>query len=182
MVPTELHCAGCRLSIFQFLTEVYYPACHHIFCPACMRQGVQSQGCFTCPLDYVSVAICADDSERFYTCLSQWISAESDGKDTEKAWNALKPCVNFTLFPCRMPKNHPGYEVCPYDHSLKSQAPETTWVWIHFCTKCRVRVSSETCPRCHSPTTWKQGPHSRSCRSLVLDYTPMSPSKKSRGW
>lgn len=178
MVTTELHCAGCRLSIFQFYTEVYYPACHHIFCPACIRQGLMTPDSFTCPLDYLSVAIRADDSERFYTNLQEWISAVSDGKEAGKAWSALKSCVNFVLFPCRLPKNHPGYEVCPYDHSLKSQKPEVTWVWIHFCEKCRVRVSSEACPRCHTQSTWKQVAQSRPCRHIDSSDHPVPLTKK----
>lgn len=166
-MSTELHCAGCRRPISQFQNEVYYPACHHIFCPVCIRQGLHEDK-FTCPLDYLPVDINAVDSERFYTRLSEWISCGVN--EREKAWNSLKSCVNFVLFPCRILKGHPGYETCPYDHSMKSQAPEVIWVNAYVCDNCRVRVSSGTCPRCHSQCTMKQIPQSRPCRPLIPDH------------
>lgn len=178
-MSTDLHCAGCRRPISQFFDEVYYPACHHVFCPACIRQGLLHEDKFTCPLDYLPVDINAGDSERFYTRLSEWISAESN--ERERAWNSLKSCVNFVLFPCRMLKGHPGYESCPYDHSMKSQAPEVIWVNAHFCENCRVRVSSGTCPRCHGPCITKQIPHSRPCRPLISDDPRALPLYRHRG-
>ena len=176
----EIHCAGCKLPIAQFLNEVYYPACHHIFCPACVRQGLSQQHTFICPLDYLPVTLCADDSERFYPSLKEWISAASS-QEKESAGKVLKSCINFVLFPCQLPKNHPGYETCPYDHSLKSQASEVMWVWTSFCEHCRVRVQTEVCPRCQGASIRKQISQSRPCRPLISHVPTLSPAKPYRG-
>lgn len=166
MANKQLHCASCRLPVAHFINQVYYPGCHHVFCEACFILGRLGESTFLCPVEYMSVASQAEDSPWFYSALRNWYSSSTED-EREKAWAALKPCINFMLFPCRLPKDHEGYDSCPYDHSIASRPVEVQQVCTPYCEHCHVKVASDLCPRCKATCTYRILPQTRSRRSTV---------------
>ena len=160
MAENSFHCAECRSDLGDALERAVLVECGHLFCEICYEKGRNECGSFVCCLDWTMNRGKSQRISEFKQRAERWKSAKrrGDALETQHYHKSLSSCLNFTLYPCTYPANHPGFSDCPYDHSLRNSIPRSAPNLQPYCRHCKVYTRLTLCPRCSSPSTLRARP------------------------